>query len=181
MALTPRCGDLAVAVNSAAAYDVPRSRLLSDLRAAGGITYLHFDGAVLYPFGHGLSYTTFSYKWSGAPPMPEHAHGVSTDLSIPYAVNVTNTGKVASDCVVLAFTVATAGSHALLPKKKLFDFARLLAMKPGEWRMLHFVLGMAALSLTGEGGGAVPALGRIAVEIGDVGDPLRHELRRVAR
>ena len=54
-------------------------------------------------------------------------------------------------------------------------------MKPGEWRMLHFVLGMAALSLTEESGEAVPALGRIAVEIGDVGDPLRHELRLVAR
>jgi len=150
----------------------------TDLRAAGGVTYLHFQGPVLYPFGHGLSYTTFAYAWSGTPPS-KVTHGASPNLQILYTVNVTNTGDVVSDCVVLAFTAATAGSHGMLPQKKLFDFSRLLAMEPGESRMLHFSLGMVSLSFTGAGGATVPALGRVIVEIGDVERPLRHEFELV--
>jgi len=151
----------------------------TDLRAAGGITYLHFGGPVIYPFGHGLTYTTFSYVWM-APPPSKRSHVASEAFEIRYAVKVTNTGTVGSDCVVLAFTTASAHSHALLPTKRLFDFSRLLNIKPAESRVLHFVLGAAAMTVTNVQGESVVALGLVGVEIGDVAAPLRHAFELVA-
>jgi beta-glucosidase len=72
-----------------------------------GITYLYYDGPVLWPFGWGLSYTTFSFAWfdeASAHQSIDAAAWASGTASPPsYAVNVTNTGSVTSDVVALAF------------------------------------------------------------------------------
>jgi beta-D-xylosidase 4 len=127
-------------------------------------------------FGFGLSYTSFSYKWAARPP-PRTA--AATDaLLVSYDVTVTNTGKTTSDCVVLGFLTAVAGSHADTPLRRLFEFTRLLDVQPGESRDVHFALGAEALRFTGSDGRAVlAAAGRVGVEIGDVVSPLRHELQ----
>lgn len=57
-------------------------------------TYRYFDGEVLYPFGYGLSYTTFDYD---ALEIPET---INTDQGIDVKVRVKNTGKVAGEEVV---------------------------------------------------------------------------------
>jgi hypothetical protein len=49
---------------------IQRNPFNFDLRADGGLTYMHYDGKYgkpLFDFGHGLSYTTFSYAWGAAP------------------------------------------------------------------------------------------------------------------
>ena len=89
-----------------------------DLRAAGGTTYQFYQGQPVWPFGWGLAYTTFSYEWSGAGGSDTHTHVLSTADAMgnvsggggggghalaEHRVRVTNTGDVASDCVVLAF------------------------------------------------------------------------------
>jgi hypothetical protein len=72
-----------------------------------GITYLYYDGPVLWPFGWGLSYTNFTYTWFDADAAHQTvdaaawAAGNATPPS--YAVNVTNTGSVVSDVSALAF------------------------------------------------------------------------------
>src|SRR6202451_1213786 len=58
-------------------------------------TYRYFDGEPLYPFGYGLSYTSFSYK----NPRVDHAE-VSAKEGVTISVDVVNTGAQAGDGVV---------------------------------------------------------------------------------
>ncbi|TQM84728.1 beta-glucosidase [Saccharothrix saharensis] len=87
-----------------------------DIIRAGG-TYLYFTGEPLFPFGHGLSYTTFEYAdlaW---------ADGVA-------AVSVTNTGAVAGAEVVQLYSSAL-DSRVRQPVRKLQSFERVF-LAPGE-------------------------------------------------
>ena len=58
-------------------------------------TYRYFDGKPLYPFGYGLSYTTFKYSDLSLP-----TQAVAAGQPVSADVTVTNTGKVAGDEVV---------------------------------------------------------------------------------
>lgn len=75
--------------------------------SAPGITHLFYSGPTLWPFGWGLSYTTFSFTWFDGASAHQSIAAVSfatKDAAPPsYAVNVTNTGAVASDVSVLGF------------------------------------------------------------------------------
>ncbi|MCE6998892.1 glycoside hydrolase family 3 C-terminal domain-containing protein [Saccharothrix sp. S26] len=87
-----------------------------DIIRAGG-TYLYFTGEPLFPFGHGLSYTTFEYSeltW---------ADGVAE-------VSVTNTGDVAGAEVVQLYSSAL-DSRVRQPVRKLQSFQRV-RLAPGE-------------------------------------------------
>ena len=128
---------------------------ITDLRAAGGITYRHFKGPVLYPFGHGLSYTRFVFTWAQRSPSAGRDANVSQglqasyvgseELSLPYEVSVTNEGGVESDCVVLVFIAATADSHPEMPRRRLVSFTRLRAVQPSESRAVRVVVTAEAL------------------------------------
>jgi beta-glucosidase len=87
----------------------------------------------LYPFGHGLSYTTFAFdKIKVTPTAPA---GATIDVS----VDVANTGKRAGDAVVQLYIHQRAGS-ASRPVRQLKGFERI-ALEPGANRTLHFTLG----------------------------------------
>jgi beta-glucosidase len=58
-------------------------------------TYRYFDGTPLYPFGYGLSYTSFSYSGLKLPAQP-----IKAGDPLHARVTVTNTGRVAGDEVV---------------------------------------------------------------------------------
>lgn len=112
--------------------------------AMRGRTYRYFAGDVLYPFGHGLSYTTFGYRALEAPPQ------VVVGASVPVSVEVRNTGTVAADEVVqlyLSWPPATA--HA--PIRSLRGVERV-TLAPGERRTVRFTLDERAFSLVGEDG-----------------------------
>jgi beta-glucosidase len=93
----------------------------------------YIDGVTtpLYPFGFGLSYTTFSIS---EPRLAAAKIGV--DGSTKVAVDVTNTGKVAGDEVVQLY-IRDDISSATRPVKELKGFQRV-TLQPGEKRTVTF-------------------------------------------
>jgi len=79
----------------------------------------------LYPFGHGLSYTSFEYRSIELP-----CGYVKTDSAFPVKVTLANTGSVDADETVMVF-VSYPGTHARRPAKELKGFARVSA-KAGQ-------------------------------------------------
>ncbi|MEV0177547.1 glycoside hydrolase family 3 C-terminal domain-containing protein [Streptomyces sp. NPDC050803] len=88
-------------------------------------TYQYFKGTPLYPFGHGLSYTTFRYG-----PLRQVGGG--------YEVKVTNTGSRAGDEVVQLYTHQRV-SRDKQPLKQLKAFERV-SLKPGETKTVRLNL-----------------------------------------
>jgi beta-glucosidase len=105
------------------------------------VGYRHFQSAgarVAYPFGHGLSYTTFGYG-----PL-ELTAGASPERWT-LKVRVENTGKVAGAEVVQLYVSAPTGK---LPKPtlELRAFAKTRALAPGEAEVVSFELGPRELA-----------------------------------
>ncbi|MDL4841894.1 glycoside hydrolase family 3 C-terminal domain-containing protein [Aquibacillus rhizosphaerae] len=91
----------------------------------GNSTYMYFDKEVLYPFGHGLSYTTFDYS---SLQLDDEVIKSGGELSV--SVTVENGGNVeGSEVVQLYATVLD--SSVKRPKKQLIDFAKV-RLKPRE-------------------------------------------------
>jgi len=97
-----------------------------------GKTYRFFTQEPLYPFGYGLSYTTFSYSDFV---MPEK---VIAGNKISVKVTVTNTGKVEGDEVVQLYLTDEKASTSR-PIRQLEGFTRI-NIKPGESRVVEFNL-----------------------------------------
>jgi beta-glucosidase len=102
-------------------------------------TYLYFKGAPLYPFGHGLSYSTFAY--SGLRPS---ARSVGGNGTVTVSVDVTNTGAVAGDEVVQLYTHQRA-SRVKQPVKQLRAFQRV-SLQPGQTKTVRLTLRAADLA-----------------------------------
>src|SRR5579871_6561891 len=103
-----------------------------------GRTYRYFEGEPLWPFGFGLSYTTFAYSDLTLQPSPINA-GDPLDAS----VTVTNTGKVAGDEVVQLYLQFPAVAGA--PIRALRGFQRV-HIEPAASRKIEFHLNPRDLS-----------------------------------
>ncbi len=100
-----------------------------------GCTSFFLDAGVapLYPFGYGLSYTTFEY---GAPELS--ASEMAADGSITVTCKVTNTGSVAASDVAQLYVRDLVGSLTR-PVKELKHFEKF-TLAPGESRNVTFTL-----------------------------------------
>lgn len=87
----------------------------------------------LFPFGYGLSYTTFDYA---APVLS--ATEMAADGSITVSCDITNTGSVAATDVAQLYVRDTVGSLAR-PVKELKGFEKI-SLAPGETRTVTFTL-----------------------------------------
>ena len=112
------------------------------------------DVAPLFPFGYGLSYTTFEYR-NLKLSQSEHAAGEPIRLS----VDVENTGKRAGKEIVQVY-LRDVCSHLVRPEKELKTFAKI-ALEPGETKTITFTLDEEALSYYD------PALKRWVAEAGE--------------
>jgi beta-glucosidase len=102
-------------------------------------TYLYFPGKPLFPFGHGLSYTTFAHS------APRLAHPVvDPDQPVRVDVDVTNTGQVAGSDVVQCYVSALAPRHER-PIRQLAGFAKV-ALNPNETVTVTIEVARSALS-----------------------------------
>jgi beta-glucosidase len=98
-----------------------------------GHTYLYFKGTPLYPFGYGLSYTTFEYANLRATPS-----ALSTNGSINISVEVKNAGTRAGEEVVQLY-VRHLNSSVERPQIELKGFTRI-PLHAGEKRVVQMTL-----------------------------------------
>jgi beta-glucosidase len=121
-------------------------------------TYRYFNGKPLYPFGYGLSYTTFKYSDLNVPD-----HGVNAGQPVDADVTVTNTGKVAGDEAVELYLKFPAVKGA--PQIALRGFQRI-HLEPGASLKVHFELKDRDLGMVTEEGNPIVAPGDYTVSIG---------------
>ena len=93
--------------------------------------YLDVPNDPLFPFGYGLSYTTFEYS-----PMTLSSEAMTTSGNITASVTVTNTGNCLADEIVQLYIRDMVGSIAR-PVQELKGFERI-TLKPGESRTVNF-------------------------------------------
>jgi beta-glucosidase len=98
-----------------------------------GRTYMYAKGEPLFPFGHGLSYTSFRYA-----KLRTDAAALPGDGALNVEVEVANTGKVAGDSVVQLYA-AWPKSAVSRPQKMLVGFQRV-RLEPGETRTVRILL-----------------------------------------
>jgi beta-glucosidase len=91
------------------------------------------DAGVGYPFGHGLSYTTFGYS-----DLAVRVSGHGEQLAVDVDVTVTNTGDRAGREVVQLYVAAPA-AETERPERELRGFA-VVALEPGESRTVTLPL-----------------------------------------
>ncbi|MGH7712188.1 MAG: glycoside hydrolase family 3 C-terminal domain-containing protein, partial [Gemmatimonadaceae bacterium] len=104
-----------------------------------GRTYRFFSGTPLYPFGHGLSYTTFTYA-----DLQTSADSLRAGDTVSVSVHVTNSGTRRGDEVVQLY-VEHVGSAVERPIKELRGYRRL-TLNPGETRTIRFPLAASQLA-----------------------------------
>ncbi|HTS10943.1 MAG TPA: glycoside hydrolase family 3 C-terminal domain-containing protein [Candidatus Limnocylindrales bacterium] len=123
-----------------------------------GRTYRYFEGEPLWPFGYGLSYTTFKHSELALPTAPINA-GDPLDVS----VTVTNSGSVAGDEVVQLYLKFPEVAGA--PIRALRGFQRI-HLEPGASQVVKFHLERRDLSMVTEAGDIIVAEGKYTVSVG---------------
>lgn len=123
-----------------------------------GRTYRYFNGTPLYPFGYGLSYTTFGYSDLSVP-----AAAVKAGDPVTVEATVTNTGKVAGDEVAQLYLKFPPVNGA--PIRALRAFQRV-HLEPGASQKVTFELKDRDLSMVTDGGQIVIPEGDFTVSVG---------------
>ena len=112
---------------------------MMDYNIRHGRTYMYLKGTPLYPFGYGLSYTTFHYA-----NMKTDAPALAKDGTVTVSVDVTNTGHVAGDTVVQLY-VRHLKSKVDWPARQLEGFQRV-TLAPGEMKTVQIPLKASQLA-----------------------------------
>jgi beta-xylosidase len=124
------------------------------------------DPTPLYPFGHGLSYTSF--EWTE----PAAAEEFPTDGSVTASVTVRNTGDRAGAEVVQLYLHDRVAQVAR-PENRLIGYARV-ALEPGQARRVSFAVHADLTSFTGRQGRRVVEPGDVELRFGASSSDIRH-------
>jgi len=127
--------------------------------AMEGHTYRYFRGQPLYPFGYGLSYTTFEYT---APRVALGSGGDSPEVTVE--ISLTNTGKMSGDEVVQLY-VQHLDASVPVPACELRRFHRV-RLDPGQTCSLRFDLGFEDLACFDDAGRPFLEPGRFRLYVG---------------
>lgn len=122
-------------------------------------TYRFFEEKPLYPFGYGLSYTTFAY---GTPKLSATAVGVGQGLEVK--TKITNSGQAAGDEVVQVY-VRVTDANVRVPKFQLCGFKRV-TLDAGESKQVSFQIDPASLQVVLDDGRRVAHTGHFELFVG---------------
>ena len=112
---------------------------MMDYNLRDGRTYMYFKGRALYPFGYGLSYTTFEYS-----NLRTSATQLAADVGVSITMDLRNTGSRAGDEVVEMY-VAHVGSKVPRAQEELKGFQRV-SLAAGKKTSVRFRLKAADLA-----------------------------------
>jgi len=121
-------------------------------------TYRYFKGEALYPFGYGLSYSTFKYSKLKLP------RSVQAGKNISIMVTVTNSGNLAGEEVAQLY-LSHPGVPGKAPIRALKGFQRV-SLKAGESKTLTFSLTPEELSIVNPKGELWQPKGKVTLSIG---------------
>ncbi|MDP9076828.1 MAG: glycoside hydrolase family 3 C-terminal domain-containing protein [Bacteroidota bacterium] len=128
--------------------------------------YVDQDTSALFPFGHGLSYTTFQYSGLNISPASIPVNG-----SVNVSVSIKNTGKVEGSEVVQLY-LRDVISSVTTPVKSLKGFKRI-SLKPGESGVVNFKLDNKELMLWNRQMKQVVEPGEFKIMIGSSSEDIR--------
>jgi beta-glucosidase len=123
-----------------------------------GRTYRYFSGEPLYPFGYGLSYTTFAYDKLS---FDSKSLGSADDLTV--SADVKNVGRVAGDEIVQVYLThpGVAGTAV----RELGGFKRI-HLEPGSTQRVRITIPNRQLSIVDENGARKIVSGQLQVWMG---------------
>lgn len=108
-----------------------------------GRTYQYFTGTPTYPFGYGLSYSTFRYSGVHADTARADANG-----TVRIGFTVTNTGTTAGSTVAQLYAAQKFGvSGVELPKERLAGFQKTKVLKPGQSQRITIAVHLPDLGI----------------------------------
>jgi beta-xylosidase len=128
--------------------------------------YLDMPSTPLFPFGHGLSYTTFDYS-----PLELASDTVDVSGELRVSLTITNTGSRRGTEVVQLYAADTA-TGVTLPAQQLVGFARV-DLEPGGSKTVSFAVPMSLLAYTGLSGELVMEPGPVEVSVGSSSSDIR--------
>ncbi len=106
-----------------------------------GRTYMYFTGKPTYPFGYGLSYSSF--KYSGVHVTPTQTN---PDSKVTVSFDVTNTGSTAGATVGQLYVTPPNDPALETPKEQLAGFQRTKVLAPGQTQHITLKVPVSSLS-----------------------------------
>jgi beta-glucosidase len=110
-----------------------------------GRTYMYFTKKPTYPFGYGLSYSTFSFSKVNISP-----NKISPNDKVTVSFDVKNTGKVAGATVAQLYVASPTIKWSVLPKKRLEGFQKTKTLQPGQSQHISISVKAGDLQLWNE-------------------------------
>ena len=125
--------------------------------ATGGLgrTYMYFTGTPTYPFGYGLSYTTFKFS-----NLQVGQQSVTADGTVQVSFNVTNTGNTPGAAVPQLYVATPTSLGSNFPKKRLEGFQKTSVLNPGQTQTVTFERADLASGVLGPAGSEMGGSGR---------------------
>jgi beta-glucosidase len=124
-----------------------------------GRTYRYFKGQPLYPFGFGLSYSTFKYDG-----LKLSSKSIGSGASVTLTANVTNTSNRAGEEVVQLY-ISDVAASVPVAIRSLAGIKRV-SLKPGEKTTVSFEIKPEQMSLIDNNGKRIIEPGEFRVSIG---------------
>lgn len=121
--------------------------------------YRDIPNEPLYPFGYGLSYTSFAYSQFGL-----SSQQLKKGEQVKATVTITNTGKLAGEEIVQLY-IRDMVANRIRPVAELKGFQKI-TLQPGESKQVSFILDTALLSYYNEQGQLQLEPGEIKISVG---------------